>query len=102
MGQLPPEPGSNATITPGFIVVLDQVTPVLTVLNIQGSLIFDDSRPDLHLILKVRVFCMHAWCVVRVRVRISVCTHAATLKTGITMELRCVAGIAYSLSLVFF
>ncbi len=62
MGQLPPEPGSNATILPGFIVVLDQVTPVLAVLSIQGSLIFDVSRPDLHLILKVGFHCCaFAW-----------------------------------------
>jgi hypothetical protein len=95
MGQLPPEPGSNATITPGFIVVLDQVTPVLTVLNIQGSLIFDDSRPDLHLILKVRVVCCLCVCeFLSVRM--------LPLNAGITMELRCVAGIAHSLSLVFF
>lgn len=56
MGMRPPEAGQNVTIPTGRIVVLDQTTPVLNVLWINGTLIFDDSVPNTHHVLKVRVY----------------------------------------------
>ena len=52
MGQNPPDAGQNVTILPGFVVILDQTTPVLAVLRVQGTLIFDDTKTGVELVLK--------------------------------------------------
>ena len=54
MGQLPPDFGGTSVILPGFTVILDETTPLLNHLRIEGSLVFDDSQPNTTLVLKVR------------------------------------------------
>jgi hypothetical protein len=53
MGKVPPEAGDDVIIPAGRTVVLDQTTPVLGKLWIHGNLVFDDTVPGTHYILKV-------------------------------------------------